>query len=96
MWSQTPAFSLVLDSKDDIGINMKVHHGAIKSLEFEQSSLPEKAQQALRTAVVGVKLHEIRDWTSFLENRVTSWDERLATVAKRLDQLLPVPEMPKH
>jgi lipoate-protein ligase A len=96
MWLQTPAFSLVLDPKDDIGIQMKVHHGAIKSLEFEASTLPDRTQQVLRTALVGMKLHEIRDWTSFLEHRVTSWDERLATVAKRLDRLLPVPEMPKR
>ena len=96
MWSQTPAFSLVLDPKDDIGMQMKVHHGVIKSMDFENSNLPDATQQALQTALVGMKLQEIRDWTSFLGNIVSSWDETMATVAKRLDRLLPVPEIPKR
>jgi lipoate-protein ligase A len=96
MWSQTPAFSLVLDSKDDVGLQMKVHHGLIKSLEFDNSPLSGRTQEALRTAVVGIKLHDIRDWTSLLETHVSGWDETVATVAKRLDRLLPVPEMLKR
>jgi lipoate-protein ligase A len=31
MWSQTPRFNLMLDPKDDIGLQMEVHHGVIKS-----------------------------------------------------------------
>jgi lipoate-protein ligase A len=96
MWSQTPAFSLVLDPKDDIGLQMKVHHGVIKSLEFEDFTLSDGTREALRTAVVGVKLHEIRNWTSFLKTYVSCWDETVATVAERFDRLLPVPEMPKR
>ncbi|KAF1839168.1 hypothetical protein BDW02DRAFT_487256 [Decorospora gaudefroyi] len=96
IWSQTPAFSLTLDSKDDIGIQMKVHHGAIKSLDFENLDLRDETRTALRTALVGLKLHEIRNWASFLQCRMPSWDKSLVPVAQRLDQLLPVPELPKR
>ena len=94
MWSQTPAFRLVLDPINDIGIEMKVHHGVIKSLEFENPNLPDKSRAALRTALVGLKIQDIRNWTSFLEKRVRSWDQRLETVANRLDELLPIPGIP--
>lgn len=96
MWSQTPAFSLVLDSKNDIGIEIKVHHGVIKSLDFENSALSDKSRSTLRTMLVGLKIQEVRSWTKFLQKRLRSWDEELATVAKRLDELLPVPETPRY
>ncbi|RAQ99378.1 lipoate-protein ligase a [Stemphylium lycopersici] len=96
MWSQTPAFSLVLDFKDDVGIEIKVHHGVIKSLDFENSALSDKSRSTLRTMLVGLKIQEVRNWTDFLQKRLRSWDEELATVAKRLDELLPVPEPPKY
>ncbi|KAL7776687.1 hypothetical protein CFE70_007105 [Pyrenophora teres f. teres 0-1] len=94
MWSQTPAFRLVLDSKHDIAIAMKVHHGVIKSLEFENSEIPDMSRMALRTALVGLKIQDIRNWTSFLQKRVPSWDQGLSKVAGRLDELLPIPEIP--
>jgi len=93
MWSQTPAFRLVLDPTHDIGIEMKVHHGVIKSLKFENPNLPDESRVALRTALVGLKIQDIRNWTSFLEKRVRSWDQGLETVTGRLDELLPIPEI---
>ncbi|KAF1942378.1 hypothetical protein EJ02DRAFT_345734 [Clathrospora elynae] len=96
MWSQTPAFTLVLDSKDDIGIEMKVHHGVIKSLTFTNSNVSDKSRAALCTTLVERKLQDIRKWTPFLQSRIRSWDEGLATVATRLDQLLPVSGLPKR
>ncbi|KAI4940506.1 hypothetical protein J4E86_010886 [Alternaria arbusti] len=93
MWSQTPAFSLVLDPKDDIGLQMKVHHGVIKSLDFEDSSLPRDSRIRLQAALVGMKLQNV--WTSmnFLQMSEHGQDDRVVTAAKRLRQLLPVPEL---
>jgi lipoate-protein ligase A len=96
MWSQTPAFSLILDAKDDIGVEIKVHHGVIKSMDFGDSGFSDKTRSALRTAIVGLEMHEIRDWTAFLQKRIRSWDNELVTIASRLDQLLPIPPMSKY
>lgn len=96
MWSQTPAFSLILDPKDDIGVEIKVHHGVIKSLDFPNSSLSHENRSALDTALVGLELHKIQDWTAFLQKCIHSWDNELATIARRLDQLLPIPRMFKQ
>lgn len=96
MWSQTPAFTLTLDPKDDIGIEIKVHHGVIKSLDFSNSSLSHETRSALDTALVGLELHKIRDWTSFLKEHIHSWDNELATTARRLDHFLPIPRMFKQ
>jgi lipoate-protein ligase A len=96
MWSQTPAFTLVLDPKDDAGIEMKAHHGIIKSLDFRNANLSDMARSDMRTALVGQKLQDIHEWTSFLRNRLRSWDDGLAMVAGRLDELLPIPRLPKH
>ncbi|EUC46926.1 hypothetical protein COCMIDRAFT_91485 [Bipolaris oryzae ATCC 44560] len=96
MWSQTPAFTLTLDPKDEIGIQIKVHHGVIKSLDFSNSSLSHETQSVLDTALIGLELHKIRDWKAFLQEHIHSWDTELTTTAGRLDQLLPVPRMFKQ
>jgi len=96
MWSQTPAFSLVLDPKDDIGLQMKVHHGVIKSLDFEDSSLPRDSRTRLQAALVGMKLQDVWSSRDFLQMSEQNQDDRLATAAKRLRQLLPVPELFKR
>ncbi|USP76730.1 uncharacterized protein yc1106_04004 [Curvularia clavata] len=95
-WSQTPTFSIILDPKDDIGIEIKVQHGAIKSLEFENAKLSDEARSALRTLLVGLELQDVRDWTGFLQNRIRPWDDQVAAIAERLGQLLPVPEICKN
>ncbi|EOA92279.1 uncharacterized protein SETTUDRAFT_84775 [Exserohilum turcica Et28A] len=92
MWAQTPAFSLTFGLVDNVGIEIKVHHGAIKSLNFEHSELSDETQSALRSALVGLQLQEIRNWTAFLQNRIHAWDEQMAAIGNRLDDLLPVPE----
>ena len=93
MWSQTPQFDLLLDPNHDIGIDMNVHHGTIKSLDFKASHLSTGTQQDLRNALVGQKLQDIRDWTQFLEDRLPTWDERSTAVARRLDELMPIPAL---
>lgn len=96
MWSQTPAFSLVLDPKDDIGLQMKVHHGVIKSLDLENSSLPDGSRRRLQTALVGMKLQDVWNSKTFLQISDQSQDGQLATAARRLRELLPVPELFKR
>ncbi|CAO2658530.1 Nn.00g062530.m01.CDS01 [Neocucurbitaria sp. VM-36] len=93
MWSQTPQFDLLLDPHDDIGIEMNVHHGIIKSVDFKSSYMSTEAQQDLRNALVDQKLQDIHNWTQFLENRLQTWDERSASVARRLNELMPIPTL---
>lgn len=93
MWSQTPQFDLLLDTPDDIGISMNVHHGIIKSLDLKRSRLSPKAQEALRRALVERKLQDIHDWTGFLEQQFGNMDDRTSIIAKRLNELMPLPRL---
>jgi lipoate-protein ligase A len=93
MWSQTPQFDLLLNASDDIGIDMNVHHGIIKSLDFKDSPMSSGSQDEMKSALVGQKLQDIHQWTTFLQGRVGSLDGQTSTIAKRLDQLLPVPKL---
>jgi lipoate-protein ligase A len=93
MWSQTPQFDLLLDASDDIGISMNVQHGIIKSLELEESRLPSKAQEEVRKALLEQKLQDVHHWATFLRDRLGSLDEPTSSIAKRLDQLIPVPRL---
>lgn len=96
MWSQTPRFSLVLDPKDDIGLHMEVHHGLIKSLDFENSNLPDSALAALRTTLVGMKLQDLWSSETFLQSNDPSENDHFVTVVRRLHELLPVPALFKR
>lgn len=91
MWSQTPQFDLLLDKPDDIGIDMNVHHGIIKSLELKRARLSPKSQEGLRAALLEQKLQDIDGWATFLQTRMGSLDDRTLTIAKRLEDLLPIP-----
>jgi lipoate-protein ligase A len=93
MWSQTPRFNLMLDPKDDIGLQMEVHHGVIKSLEFEGSDLPDNARTALRTALVGMKLQHVWNSNMFRQISDQTQNDQLAIAARRLKALLPVPSL---
>ena len=95
MWSQTPQFDLSLDPSDDVGIGMNVHHGIIKSLEFKDSRIAVETQDDLRQVLLQQKLQDIGEWEPFLQDRLKTWDEPLAQLAKRLDTVLPIPELPK-
>lgn len=93
MWSQTPQFDLLLDSSSDVGISMNVHHGIIKSLDFENDRIPRKTQEELRHVLVERKLQDIGGWEPYLQSRLRRWDEPVAVIARRLDELLPVPKL---
>jgi lipoate-protein ligase A len=92
MWSQTPQFDLLLDASDDVGITMNVHHGIIKSLELKHSRLSPKTQEEMRAALTEQKLQDIPDWTAFLQDRLRHQDDRTVKIAKRLDELIPIPK----
>jgi lipoate-protein ligase A len=92
MWSQTPQFDVLLNTPNDVGITMNVHHGIIKSLELKYSRLSPKVQEQLRAALVEQKLQDISNWTAFLQHRLTHPDDRTAAIAKRLDELVPIPK----
>jgi lipoate-protein ligase A len=93
MWSQTPQFDLLLHASDDIGIKMNVHHGMIKSLEFEDSRLISDMRTSIRHALVGQKLQDIRSWSRYLQSRLVSPSGTSKNIANRLDELLPIPEL---
>ncbi|KAF2027790.1 hypothetical protein EK21DRAFT_91160 [Setomelanomma holmii] len=93
MWSQTPQFDLMLNAVDDIGIKMNVHHGIIKSLEFENSDLTLNMRKEIRHASVGQKLQDIRSWTAFLQKHLSSSSGTARAIANRLEKLLPIPEL---
>jgi lipoate-protein ligase A len=93
MWSQTPQFDLLLDASDDIGISMSVQHGIIKSLELKDSRLSSKVQEKLRKALLEQKLQDVHNWSAFLRDRLGRLDAPISRVAKRLDQLIPIPKL---
>jgi lipoate-protein ligase A len=93
MWSQTPQFDILLDTPDDIGISMNVHHGIIKTLDLKHSRLSPRTQESLRGALVGQKLQDVREWSSFLHSRLGKLDDRTSIIAGRLEELVPVPNL---
>jgi len=93
MWSQTPQFDLELGALDDIGLSMNVQHGIIKSLELKDSRLSARTQEDMRDALLELKLQHVRNWSDFLQDRLGDLDEPTTRVAKRLDQLLPIPKL---
>jgi lipoate-protein ligase A len=72
---------------------MNAHHGVIKSLEFKGSRLSPKTQDEVRIALVEQKLQDIGHWATFLQHRLGSLDDRTFMVARRLDELLPIPKL---
>ncbi|KAF1921997.1 hypothetical protein BDU57DRAFT_564285 [Ampelomyces quisqualis] len=93
MWSQTPRFDLLLDKPNDIGIEMNVHHGIIKSLVLKRARLSPKSQEGLRAALLEQKLQDIDRWSTHLQTRIGSLDDRTLAIAKRLEELLPMPKL---
>lgn len=93
MWSQTPQFDLLLDTPGDIGISLNVHHGIIKSLELKHSRLSPRVQESLRSAVIGQKLQGVREWSTYLQSRIGKLDDRTSIIARRLEELIPVPKL---
>jgi lipoate-protein ligase A len=93
MWSQTPQFDILLDTPDDIGISMNVHHGIIKTLDLKHSRLSPRAQDWLRKALLEQKLQDVREWSTFLQSRLGNLDDRTSIIARRLEELVPVPNL---
>jgi lipoate-protein ligase A len=95
MWSQTPQFDLLLNAKADIGITMNVHHGIVKTFDFENSGMTTQMRKNIQGALVGQKLQDIRNWTTFLKSQIGALNDwkRIELIAKRLDELLPIPKL---
>ncbi|KAL6707897.1 hypothetical protein ACN47E_003571 [Coniothyrium glycines] len=92
-WLQTPQFDLSLDTLDGTGVDMNVHHGIIKSLAFKDARISEEHQELIRKEVVSQKLHDIRNWALFLQGRLGFWNESIAKLSSRLDELMPIPDL---
>ncbi len=95
MWAQTPQFDVKLDFVDGPEIIVNVHHGVIKSVNVEAEFLDE-THQDICSALVGSKLQDVRDWAMLLQAYVEPFNKRCVAVAKRLEELLPVPEFPRR
>ncbi|KAF3039137.1 Biotin/lipoate A/B protein ligase [Didymella heteroderae] len=95
MWAQTPQFDTKLDFVDGPEITLNVHHGIIKSFDVEEHAVDD-THEDLRTALVGTKLQDVKDWSILLQAKVESYNDRCAAVARRLEELLPVPEFPRR
>ncbi|KAJ8114703.1 hypothetical protein OPT61_g3480 [Boeremia exigua] len=94
MWAQTPQFDVRLDFVDGPEITMNVHHGVIKSFDVE-TEFSDETHEDIRSALVGSKLQDVRDWTMLLHAHVEPFNKRCVAVAKRLEELLPVPDFPR-
>jgi lipoate-protein ligase A len=95
MWSQTPQFTLAFQFFGGVDINIDVHHGLIKALHgtggLDSISMVEKLQDAL----VNQRLQDIDNWDGFLRSRVKPWNDRCNSLVNRLEELLPIPNMPR-
>ena len=94
MWAQTPQFDAKLDFVNGPSITMNVHHGIIKSFDVEAGSTDE-THEDIRSVLVGKKLQDVGDWTMLLQSNIEPFNDRCAAVAKRLEELLPIPEFPR-
>lgn len=94
MWAQTPQFDVKLDFANAPTITLNVHHGVIKSFDVDSAPLDE-THKDLRAALVGTKLQGVSDWTMLLQANVEPFCDRCVAVAKRLEELLPIPEFPR-
>ncbi|KAF9693585.1 hypothetical protein EKO04_008443 [Ascochyta lentis] len=94
MWAQTPQFDAKLDFVDGPNVTMNVHHGIIKTFDVEPGAVDE-THEDIRSVLVGKKLQDVTDWTMLLQSNVEPFNDRCAAIAKRLEELLPVPEFPR-
>ncbi|KZM25106.1 Lipoate--protein ligase [Ascochyta rabiei] len=94
MWAQTPQFDAKLDFVDGPGVTMNVHHGVIKTFDVEAEAMDE-THEDIRSVLVGKKLQDVTDWTMLLQSSVEPFNDRCAAVAKRLEELLPIPKFPR-
>ncbi|KAF3007866.1 Biotin/lipoate A/B protein ligase [Curvularia kusanoi] len=94
MWAQTPQFDVKLDFDNSPAITLNVHHGVIKSADINIDILDD-THEDIRSALVGTKLQDVSDWAMLLHANVEPYNDRCVAVAKRLEELLPVPEFPR-
>lgn len=94
MWSQTPQFDVEIDVEDGTSVRMNVHHGVVKGFDAVDASSESETHADIRDALVGQKIQDIQGWTMFLRSRIESWNAQSASIAKRLDELVPVPDFP--
>ncbi|KAF1955641.1 hypothetical protein CC80DRAFT_516996 [Byssothecium circinans] len=85
LWQQTPQFTVSLEPAS---IEVVVRHGAIHELQGDDSRLP-----MLQEALVGHKLHEIRDWSEFLKQTIYPWRQDDEELSQQLQTHLPVPQL---
>lgn len=67
---------------------MVVRHGEIHELHGDDGRLP-----ILQKALVGQKIHDIRDWSEHLKSHVDPWTENEDVLARQLRSYLPFPQL---
>ena len=78
------------DRDAQLKIEMNVHHGIVKSVDYTDNGSEHGAGDKIRSLLVGRKLQDVGDWYRFLRGHQGS--ERLA---KHLARVLPIPDAPK-
>lgn len=95
MWSQTPQFTLSIQPFGGVDVDMNVHHGVIKALDGDGGRDSTQMLEKFRYALMDQKLQDIGNWNAFLRSRIKPWDEKASVLANRLEELLPIPKMPR-
>jgi lipoate-protein ligase A len=73
---------------------MNVHQGIIKSFDYNSSDCSTDLVDKVRSALLGSRLQDIRDWYGFMESNIPSDQAGLSRVIKYLDEFLPIPSAP--
>lgn len=73
---------------------MNVHHGIIKSFEYEYKDCSPQLVEQVRSLVVGQKLQDIRNWPAFLKSNIPRDANGVSGIAGYLEEYLPIPEEP--
>jgi lipoate-protein ligase A len=98
--SQTPQFTLKLDPANparedlDAHLEMTVHHGIIKSFDYNSTGCPESTAKKACSLLVGQKLQDVGDWHRFLRSNIHGEKEGISKLADYLEEFLPIPEAP--
>ncbi|KAF2636024.1 hypothetical protein P280DRAFT_410335 [Massarina eburnea CBS 473.64] len=86
LWQQTPQFTISLQPAANI--ELIVRHGVVHEVHHNQGE--DGRLSMLQTALVGRKLHEIRDWSAFLKGHIRPWKKEDNVLAQQLQSHLPV------
>jgi lipoate---protein ligase len=97
--SQTPQFTLKVGPQNlfsqknsGVHIDMNVHHGVIKSFDFDGVDISSTTIEEVRALLVDRKLQDIDGWNDLLLSNVHG--DGVSRIASYLEEFLPIPDAP--